>query len=102
MRVLQNLTGNAAQAMREAGSGTLTLSAFQEDSGIVLCVADNGPGIPEEIQHNLFDAFATSGKKDGIGIGLAVTHSIITAHGGSIHFETEPGKGTTFFIRLPA
>jgi len=101
MRVLQNLTGNAAQAMRPDG-GKLMLSARQEGSEIVLCIADNGPGIPEEIQHNLFDAFSTSGKKDGVGIGLAVTHSIVKAHGGGISFSTEASRGTTFFIRLPA
>lgn len=101
MRVLQNLAGNAAQAMKPS-RGTLTLSATKEGPDVILNVADDGPGIPKEIQHNLFDAFSTSGKKDGIGIGLAVSHSIVTAHGGTISFETKEGCGTTFFIRLPA
>ena len=101
MRVLQNLIGNAAQAMKKTG-GTITISARKEGDEIVLRIRDNGPGIPEEIQHNLFDAFATSGKKTGIGLGLMVTRSIIAAHGGEIDFETEAGRGTTFNIRLPA
>lgn len=101
MRVLQNLTGNATQAMQGTG-GTLTLSAQREGDEIVLCITDTGPGIPKEIQHNLFDAFSTSGKKEGIGIGMAVVRSIIKAHEGTIRFETEAGNGTTFFIRLPA
>lgn len=101
MRVLQNLTGNAAQAMQSTG-GTVTLYAGKQQGEIVLHVADDGPGIPKEVQHNLFDAFSTSGKKGGVGVGLAVARSIVTAHGGTISFETEPGHGTTFLIRLPA
>ena len=101
MRVLQNLIGNAAQAMKDSG-GTITLSAVKEPGQIILRVADNGPGIPEEVQHNLFDAFATSGKKKGVGLGLAVTQSIIAAHGGSICFDTQQGRGTTFSVHLPA
>ncbi|MCU0858807.1 MAG: ATP-binding protein [Pontiellaceae bacterium] len=101
LRVLQNLAGNAAQAMKSPG-GTLILSACKEGQKIVLSVTDNGPGIPKEIQHNLFDAFSTSGKKEGVGIGLAVVHSIVTEHNGTISFETNRNCGTTFFIRLPA
>ena len=99
LRVLQNLTCNAAQAMAISG-GTITISAKKEDEQILISVSDNGPGIPEDVQHNLFDAFSTSGKQNGIGIGMAVVQSIIKAHAGSIHFETEAGRGTTFFIRL--
>ena len=101
MRVLQNLTGNAVQAMRDNG-GILSLSARQEPGHVVLIISDNGPGIPNAVRHNLFDVFSSAGKKDGFGIGLAVTQSIITAHGGFIRFETEEGRGTTFFIHLPA
>lgn len=101
MRVLQNLTGNAVQAMQATG-GTLTLAAKREPEHVVLTISDNGPGIPNAIRHNLFDVFSSAGKKDGFGIGLAVTQSIITAHGGSICFDTQEGCGTTFFIRFPS
>lgn len=101
MRVLQNLTNNAAQAMATSG-GSITLSAEHTPEQIVLHVADDGPGIPEELRYSLFDAFATKGKKNGLGLGLAVTQSIVDAHGGHISFDTEPGGGTTFHIVLPA
>lgn len=100
MRVLQNLTGNAAQAMEKTG-GSILLSSKRTDDKIILTVSDDGPGIPEEIQHNLFDAFSTSGKVEGVGLGLVVTRNIINAHGGEISFDSESGRGTTFNIVLP-
>lgn len=101
MRVLQNLIGNAAQAMQQTG-GSIRLSSERKDDKMVLIVRDDGPGIPEEIQHNLFDAFSTFGKVKGVGLGLVVTRNIINNHGGEISFDSEPGRGTTFKISLPA
>jgi signal transduction histidine kinase len=66
-------------------------------------VSDTGSGIPENIQERVFDPFFTT-KETGIGTGqgLAIAHAVIVdKHGGSIDFETEPGEGTTFVIRLP-
>ena len=66
-------------------------------------ISDNGKGIPKEIQSKIFDPFFTTkevGK--GTGQGLAISHKVIVEkHGGSLHFDTEEGKGTTFIIRLP-
>ena len=59
----------------------------------------NGEGVPEHIQQNLFDAFVTT-KSGGGGLGLAVTAKIVAAHGGSIEFDTEPGR-TIFRVFLP-
>jgi signal transduction histidine kinase len=66
-------------------------------------IQDTGSGIPEKVQSRIFDPFFTTkaiGK--GTGQGLAIAHSVVVdKHNGSIHFETEEGKGTTFIIRLP-
>ncbi len=103
LRVLQNLASNAAQAMEGRAGSRLRIEAEQDDAGnLHLHVADNGPGIPEQVRHNLFEAFATYGKKKGLGLGMAIVQSIITAHGGTIRFDTETGKGTVFHIHLPA
>lgn len=101
LRVLQNLASNAAQAMEERGSGILHIHAEHGADGLRIHFADNGPGIPEQVRHNLFEAFSTYGKKKGLGLGMAITHSIVRAHGGTIRFDTETGKGTTFHIHLP-
>jgi signal transduction histidine kinase len=62
---------------------------------------DTGGGIPVEVQPRLFQAFATSGKADGTGLGLAMVKKIVDEHKGHVTWETETGKGTTFTIKLP-
>lgn len=101
LRVLQNLASNAAQAMDERGGGEIRITAAADAEGLRIHVADNGPGIPEQVRHNLFEAFSTHGKTKGLGLGMAIVHSIICTHGGTIRFDTEAGKGTTFHIHLP-
>ena len=68
-----------------------------------LVVEDDGPGIPEDYRDRVFDPFFTS--KDvgkGTGQGLAIAHAVVVdKHGGELTFETGPGKGTTFIVRLP-
>jgi len=99
-RVLQNLMGNALDAMGEK-NGRLAISAREVEEWVEICMQDNGPGIPERIRDNLFDPFVTAGKKNGVGLGLSIVKTIIEAHGGKIFFKTETGKGTSFFIWLP-
>ncbi|NEO83487.1 MAG: cyclic nucleotide-binding domain-containing protein [Spirulina sp. SIO3F2] len=100
MRVFQNLVVNAVEAMQGQG-GEIHLVVTQASHEVQIAIQDNGPGIPEHIQENFFEAFVTHGKKRGTGLGTAIAKSIIDAHKGRIHFETEPGKGTTFYINLP-
>ncbi len=98
LRVLQNLVGNAF----DDEEGKITIAGELEGNDtLLLQVADNGNGIPEEIQDRFFEAFVTYGKSKGTGLGSAIVKSIVEAHGGSIEFETAEGVGTTFSIRLP-
>jgi signal transduction histidine kinase len=71
------------------------------DRAILLRVTDNGPGVPQELTDRLFDPFVT-GRAGGSGLGLAVVHRAVQAHRGVILVDTEPGRGTTFTILLPA
>jgi len=98
-RVFYNLSNNAIEAMPEGGQ--LTWRIAKTADGFLLEIADNGPGIPEEIRDRLFDAFVTHGKKNGTGLGTSIASQIVKEHGGTITFTTEAGKGTTFHIRLP-
>ncbi|MFZ0926362.1 MAG: ATP-binding protein [Halobacteriota archaeon] len=97
-RVFANLILNALQAMPEGGTLTIIVSAF--DHAVVINVHDTGVGILEEMKDKLFSPLIT-GKAKGTGLGLAVVKRIVDAHGGTIAFESEAGKGTTFTVRLP-
>ncbi|MGC8936954.1 MAG: ATP-binding protein, partial [Candidatus Methanomethylicaceae archaeon] len=96
-RVIGNLVLNAVQAM--PNGGTLTIGANVEGNDFVIRVSDTGPGIPKEIMDKLFTPFLTT-KAKGMGLGLAVCKKLIEDHGGMISVESEPGKGTTFIIRI--
>jgi signal transduction histidine kinase len=72
------------------------------DRWLRLTVADQGPGIPPEIQARIFDPFFTTKPRDkGSGLGLSISHGIAKDHHGALHFETEPGVGTQFHLELP-
>jgi len=97
-RVFANLILNAMQAMPDGG--TLTIYASAEDGSVAISVRDTGVGIPDELKGKIFAPLAT-GKAKGTGLGLAVVKRILDAHGGTITFESEAGKGTTFTVTLP-
>jgi signal transduction histidine kinase len=98
-RVVHNLARNAADAMPSGGTFRLTVDA--QDGRLLLTFADTGRGIPLELEGRLFETFATAGKKDGSGLGLAMVHKIVEEHGGEITYTTAPGRGTTFTVALP-
>jgi signal transduction histidine kinase len=100
-RVVLNLITNAAEALAATSDPAIDLHIWVSDSTLFVSVKDNGPGIPPEIQGEIFEPFVTQGKSKGIGLGMAIVRNIVTAHGGTITFETAPGQGTTFLIRLP-
>ncbi len=100
---LLNLANNAIQAMaKENGQPSqLTLQARNGVCNTVeLCVIDNGPGIPEDIQHELFNPFFTT-RNDGTGLGLAVVKAVAQAHGGCVRMESIPAQGSEFILQLP-
>ncbi len=97
-RVIYNLVTNAVQAMPKGGK--LSIRAFKELNDIVITVKDTGVGIPEAIKSKLFIPMFTT-KSKGQGFGLPVVKRMTEALGGTVSFESQEGKGTTFTVRLP-
>lgn len=101
-QTLFNFIQNSIQAMPKGGSIYITTSVENDTEEIVLEIRDTGIGIPEGIQEQIYDAyFTTKDATGGIGLGLAVSHQIITAHQGKIEVRSKMGMGTAFKIRLP-
>jgi signal transduction histidine kinase len=99
-QVLVNLVVNAVQAMPNGGK--LSIGTRPGHGYVSLLVDDTGTGMTEEVRKKLFiPFFTTKDVSQGTGLGLAVVHGIVTAHGGSIHVESEPGRGARFEIQLP-
>jgi signal transduction histidine kinase len=102
LQAFMNLIINAAHALEDVGKGTLTLESRREADTAVVSIADDGPGIPEELRHKIFEPyFTTKGEGKGTGLGLTIVRDIIKAHQGELRLETETGVGTRFEIRLP-
>jgi signal transduction histidine kinase len=99
-QVLVNLVVNSIQAT--PSGGVLTIETAAGTEFVSLGVLDTGCGMTDEIKGKIFTPFfTTKDVNEGTGLGLAVVHGIISSHGGSIHVESTPGKGTRFQIRLP-
>ncbi len=102
-QVILNLIRNAVDALSDHPAGeqcVIVKTELGDDEKIVIIVTDNGVGIPPDIQHDLFNPFFTT-KEKGMGIGLSISQSIVTAHGGKLWFESEPDKGSSFYVSLP-
>jgi two-component system sensor kinase FixL len=99
-QVLVNLLHNAMDAMAKGPERILTLSSWQNTDVVEIIISDTGHGIPEPVSNSLFQPFVTT-KPNGMGIGLAISKSIIEAHGGTIFAEANPGGGTRFCVHLP-
>ncbi|HEY6324748.1 MAG TPA: ATP-binding protein [Thermoanaerobaculia bacterium] len=97
-RALRNVLHNAAQAEREAGRrGPVEVLVEDLPAGVEVTVADRGQGVPPEVRDRLFHPFA-SGRAGGVGLGLALSHRIVTLHGGRIRLDDRQGGGT--LVRL--
>ena len=99
-RVVFNLARNAGQAMEPGGRFTWRIEG--DSRQVVFVCSDSGPGIPPEMEGRLFESFATHGKRDGTGLGLAMAKRIVEAHGGQLTCESHPGAGAEFRIVLPS
>jgi hypothetical protein len=107
-QALLNLVVNAAHAIGDAvrGSGKkgrIRVRTRVDGDAVVISVSDDGTGIPDEVRDRVFDPFFTTKEVGrGTGQGLAIARSVVVGkHGGELTFDTAPGRGTTFFIRLP-
>ncbi len=98
-QIILNLLANASKFTPEGGS--ITVSATKNDTSLIIVVADNGIGISADKQELVFQPyFQISGGK-GSGLGLAITKFLVELHGGTIHLESTPGKGSRFTCSLP-
>jgi signal transduction histidine kinase len=97
-RVFQNLLSNAIEAMPNGGS--VNVRAERRENEIVVSVEDNGPGIPPSIADQLFEPFVTAGKKNGVGLGLALSRKTVVSHGGDL-WSDQKSDGARFVLKLP-
>ena len=97
-RIMYNLVNNAVQAMPKGGK--LFIHAYKEADDTIISIKDTGVGIPEGVKGKLFTPMFTT-KSKGQGFGLAVIKRMTESLGGTVSFESQEGKGTTFTVRLP-
>jgi signal transduction histidine kinase len=105
-QVVGNLMSNASKYTPREGQIVLALGVADEEGFLKVSVADNGVGISPEDQPKLFGRFfraksAVQAEASGAGLGLYITRSLVELHGGRIWFESEPGRGSTFFVNFP-
>jgi len=98
-RVFINLIGNALEAMPNGGE--IRINAAVDSDAVTVQVSDTGPGISPDIRDHLFQPFVSSGKKNGLGLGLALSRQTILDHGGDMWAESSLGQGARFHFRLP-
>jgi signal transduction histidine kinase len=106
-RVLLNLLSNARQALEAMKSSTkktkrIVVEARREGDGVVVEIADNGPGIPTAMRERLFQPFAGTTRSGGSGLGLAISRELIQAHGGDLVLVSTSENGTRFRLAVPA
>ncbi len=101
---MANFMSNAAKY--SPPGGRITIASKLHDGAVRISVSDQGPGIPADFRHRIFERFAqadANGKqgKKGTGLGLSIAKAIVEAHGGTIGFDTTEGKGATFYFEIP-
>jgi signal transduction histidine kinase len=102
VQILLNLATNAIEAMEAAREGRLVLRARARNGQVVVEVADTGPGIPAEFLEQIWEPFHTT-KAEGTGLGLSIVRSLVAEQPGAVlTVESQPGRGTTFRLTMPA
>jgi two-component system sensor kinase FixL len=100
-QVVVNLVRNAYEAVKCRKGGCIDIETVADEKSVMLTIGDNGPGIPEDRMADLFQAFKT-GKRSGMGLGLAISRTIAQTHGGDLSVDPGGGgRGARFVIRLP-
>src|SRR5581483_2049657 len=97
-RVIVNLIANAIEVM--PAGGEIAIEVSREDGFARMDVSDSGPGVPAQVREKLFQPFVTAGKKNGLGLGLALARQTMIEHGGSLELA-ESLKGACFRLRIP-
>lgn len=100
-RVLWNLIKNADEACGSMPEASIKIGAWDIGGSVLICISDNGPGIPKKLLAHLFEMGSPSGKRGGSGIGLYNCREIVKAHKGRIWLDSTPGTGTQAYISLP-
>ncbi|KAF0190304.1 MAG: histidine kinase, partial [Bacteroidetes bacterium] len=98
-RAFLNLIKNGIQAIPADQIGEMRITVRSKDSIVLITISDNGMGISQEAQDNMFQPNFTT-KTSGMGLGLSIVKSIVDNFGGKIWYTSEPGKGTTFYIEM--
>jgi len=93
------VANNAVQALGDDG-GKITVRVHHVDGTVRIEIADDGPGIPPEVQRRIFEPFFTT-RASGTGLGLTVVKRIVDVHRGEAELDSADGRGTRFVIRLP-
>jgi two-component system sensor kinase FixL len=102
-QVVLNLTRNAVDAMRDGAQkerGIAIATAAGPSGGVRITVTDHGHGVPRELGDNIFHPFVTT-KREGLGVGLAISRTIVQAYGGSLTYTDNPEGGAIFAVELP-
>ena len=100
-QAIRNLLRNALEAQEDSPRPEIEIKALRHSDHIELEISDRGPGIPDAVRDHLFQPFV-SGRHDGVGLGLSLSHRIATLHGGSLRFLDRDGGGTRAVLSLPA
>lgn len=104
-QIFWNLIDNAIKYLDPQRQGIIEISGSVKDKMSVYCVSDNGKGISPRHQKNIFEVFhrlEPEGNVSGEGLGLSIIKRIVDRHGGDVHVESTPGKGSKFFIEMPS
>lgn len=99
VRCLTNIVKNAKEAI--GSEGTIRIQMRDADPSLAISIEDDGPGVPEAIRGRMFEPFVTYGKKDGTGLGMAISKATMDAHGGQIWLESETKRGAIFHLLVP-